>query len=82
MRKNCFFYGRQSKKKADFPGGEARLLWLTKVQRTAFAMACTLSFVFSGYSGIYSSQRILYDKLKAQYINVQTNDHYEGIKKE
>ncbi len=47
-----------------------------------FAMACTLSFVFSGYSGIYSSQRILYDKLKAQYINVQTNDHYEGIKKE
>ena len=38
-----------------------------------FALACALSFVFSGYSGIYSSQRILYDKLKAQYINVQTN---------
>ena len=40
-----------------------------------FAMACALSFVLSGYSGIYSSQRILYDKLKAQYINVRTNHH-------
>ncbi len=38
-----------------------------------FAVACALSFVLSGYSGIYSSQRILYDKLKAKYINVQTN---------
>ena len=47
-----------------------------------FAMTCTLSFVFSGYSGIYSSQRILYDKLKAQYINVQTNNHHEGLEKE
>ena len=43
-----------------------------------FAIACALSFVLSGYSGIYSSQRILYDKLKAQYINVQTNAHREG----
>ena len=38
-----------------------------------FALACALSFVLSGYSGIYSSQRILYDKLKARYINVMTN---------
>ena len=43
-----------------------------------FALACALSFVLSGYSGIYSSQRILYDKLKAQYINVQTNAHRAG----
>ena len=43
-----------------------------------FALACALSFVLSGYSGIYSSQRILYDKLKAQYINVRTNDHRAG----
>lgn len=43
-----------------------------------FALACALSFVLSGYSGIYSSQRILYDKLKAQYINVQTNAHHAG----
>ena len=44
-----------------------------------FALVCTLSFVLSGYSGIYSSQRILYNKLKAQYINVQTNNHREGV---
>ena len=43
-----------------------------------FALACGLSFVLSGYSGIYSSQRILYDKLKAQYIDVHTNAHEEG----
>ena len=43
-----------------------------------FALACGLSYVLSGYSGIYSSQRILYDKLKAQYIDVRTNAHEEG----
>ncbi len=43
-----------------------------------FALACALSFVLSGYSGIYSSQLILYDKLKARYINAQTNAHREG----
>ena len=43
-----------------------------------FALACGLSFVFSGYSGLYSSQRILYSKLKAQYIDVYTNAHHAG----
>ena len=43
-----------------------------------FALACGLSFVLSGYNGLYSSQRILYDKLKAQYINVHANAHHEG----
>ena len=43
-----------------------------------YALACGLSFVFSGYSGLYSSQRILYDKLKARYIDVHTNAHHEG----
>ena len=43
-----------------------------------FALACGLSFVLSGYGGIYSSQRILYDKLKARYIDVRTNAHHEG----
>lgn len=43
-----------------------------------FALACGLSFVLSGYGGIYSSQRILYDKLKARYIDVHTNAHHEG----
>jgi len=43
-----------------------------------FALACALSFVLSGYTGLYSSQRILYDKLKAQYIDVHANAHHEG----
>ena len=43
-----------------------------------YAVACALSFVLSGYGGLYSSQRILYDKLKAQYIDVHTNSHFEG----
>ncbi len=43
-----------------------------------FALACALSFVLSGYTGLYSTQRILYDKLKAQYIDVRTNAYHEG----
>ena len=43
-----------------------------------FALACGLSFVLSGYNGLYSSQRILYSKLKAQYIDVRTNAHHAG----
>ena len=46
-----------------------------------YALACGLSYVFSGYSGLYSSQRILYDKLKAQFIDVRTNAYHEGGKK-
>ena len=47
-----------------------------------YALACGLSYVLSGYSGIYSSQRILYDKLKARYIDVHTNAHEEGTQTE
>lgn len=43
-----------------------------------FAIACAFAYVMSGYSGLYSSQKILYSKLKAQYINVYTNAHHEG----
>ena len=43
-----------------------------------FALACALSFILSGYSGIYASQRIIYDKLKAQFINVNTNSYRPG----
>ncbi|MBQ7713959.1 MAG: chloride channel protein [Oscillospiraceae bacterium] len=32
-----------------------------------FALTCAISFVLSGYSGIYSSQRILYRKTKVDY---------------
>ncbi len=43
-----------------------------------YAIACGLSYVLSGYNGLYSHQRILYSKLKAQYIDVYTNAHHAG----
>lgn len=43
-----------------------------------FALACGISYVLSGYNGLYSSQTIVYSKLKAQYINVHTNAHHAG----
>ena len=43
-----------------------------------FALACGVSYILSGYQGLYSSQRILYSKLKARYINVYTNAHHAG----
>ena len=43
-----------------------------------FALACGISYMLSGYSGLYSSQTILYSKLKAEYINVHTNAHHAG----
>lgn len=42
-----------------------------------YALVCGLSYTLSGYSGLYSSQRILYDKLKARYIDVRTNAWHE-----
>lgn len=38
-----------------------------------FALACGISFMLSGYSGLYSSQRIVYAKLEATYINLRAN---------
>ncbi len=35
-----------------------------------FAMACAISYLASGYCGLYSSQTILYSKLRAEFINV------------
>lgn len=43
-----------------------------------FALACGVSYMLSGYNGLYSSQTILYSKLKAKYINVHTNAHHAG----
>jgi H+/Cl- antiporter ClcA len=43
-----------------------------------FAMASGISYILSGYNGLYSSQKILYSKIKAQYINVRTNSHEAG----
>lgn len=35
-----------------------------------FSIACGISFMLSGYYGLYSSQKILYSKLRAEYINI------------
>lgn len=47
-----------------------------------FALICGVSYMLSGYNGLYSSQTILYSKLKAKYINVHTNAHHAGEKDE
>lgn len=43
-----------------------------------FALACGIAYMLSGYNGLYSSQTILYSKLKAQYINVHANSYHAG----
>ena len=43
-----------------------------------FALACGISYMFSGYSSLYSSQTILYSKLGYQYINVHANAYHAG----
>lgn len=37
-----------------------------------FAIVCFLCYMLSGYSGLYSEQKIIYSKLKAEYINRKT----------
>lgn len=43
-----------------------------------YALGSGIAFMLSGYSGLYSSQKILYSKVKAQYIRVNTNHHHLG----
>ena len=42
-----------------------------------FAMACAISYLLSGYCGLYSSQTILYSKMRAEFINIHTNENEE-----
>lgn len=37
-----------------------------------FAITAAISYMLSGYYGLYSSQKIMYSKLKAEYINQKT----------
>ena len=39
-------------------------------------MACIVSYACSGYNGLYSSQRILYSKVRPEYINLRTNHNH------
>lgn len=38
-----------------------------------FCIACAVSYVFSGYYGLYSSQKIMYDKIHPQFINTHSH---------
>ena len=35
-----------------------------------FALSCGIAYMLSGYFGLYSSQKIMYSKVKAEFINV------------
>ncbi|MDW5300122.1 MAG: chloride channel protein, partial [Sedimentibacter sp.] len=37
-----------------------------------YAIACAVSYMLSGYYGLYRSQKIIYSKLKAEFININT----------
>ena len=41
------------------------------VELTYFAVACGIAYMLSGYFGIYRSQKILYSKIRPEYINIQ-----------
>lgn len=36
-----------------------------------FGIACSVSFMMSGYYGLYGSQKIMYSKTKAEFINIK-----------
>lgn len=38
-----------------------------------FGLACAISYTLSGYYSLYSSQKIVYSKTRAEYINTKTN---------
>ena len=41
-----------------------------------FALAAIVSYACSGYNGLYSSQRILYSKIRPEYIDLRTNHNH------
>lgn len=38
-----------------------------------FALACVVSYMLSGYSSLYHAQKIVYSKLRAEYVDHQTH---------
>ena len=39
-----------------------------------FALCCAVSYMMSGYHGLYSEQKIMYSKFKAEYVNRRSGD--------
>ena len=42
-----------------------------------FIVACAVSYMLSGYRGLYSEQRIVYSKLRTKFINRRIGDKPE-----
>ncbi len=42
-----------------------------------FAIVCAVTYMLSGYDSLYSEQKILYGKYRAEYINQKANPHGE-----
>lgn len=40
-----------------------------------YVLACAISYMLSGYRGLYSEQKILYSKIKTKYINKRIGDN-------
>lgn len=38
-----------------------------------YAVACFISYMLSGYTGLYHEQKIVYSKLKAEYVNIKSD---------
>lgn len=41
-----------------------------------FALVCGISYMLSGYRGLYSSQTILFSKISTEYLEVKANHHH------
>ena len=43
-----------------------------------FALTCIICYIFSGYSGLYSAQRIIYSKINSERIDASPNNYHTG----
>lgn len=42
-----------------------------------FAIVCAVSYMLSGYHGLYSEQKIVYSKIKPEFIDKSPNNRFE-----
>ena len=42
-----------------------------------YALACVIAYIFSGYSGFYYNQKILFSKSRPERIDINTNETYQ-----
>ena len=43
-----------------------------------FALACIICYIYSGYSGLYSSQMIVFSKVTSEQVDAKTNLYHTG----